>query len=519
MLCSKRKLIPMYIKAILFFIFIKMNISAKHVVCNINHEGIKFCRIGDSPICNPVPSECPAGTKYLNNDKYPSYNATALYPGNTCSVGYSALCTSTNYSFLSSWMFNSINKTDGRDPRKFLDKPLNTIFLPGSHDTMAYGINQTGDIGLLRFGSDASMAEINSIIVYIPKSLGIIATIITNWAKAQQVSLISQLNAGIRYLDMRLCLDTNNGLKIPTFQDLKFTHSLISDITLMDAMLEIAEFHRKNKGEIIIIDFQYILNLCTTNINLLYYVPAAEQLKIQKQMLDFIENLFGQSLSSSEDAITNSYNYFTSKKSPIIVLFDGRGAGGQGGISNAIVPEQGNSLAFPEYWNNKGYKWVRNRQNVISATMGNVYNVDSNPIGSWKEAKCMTGKTCYETYTDNDKFIVFGATVGITLEKNARQIRCGNFCPELCYEHPIDCGSNINYASSMAEQSANFAPVLLNSLLDRWGYMYKGGFFTEPINPPIGIGTHNIYLYDNIDAFNVASIIVAANRGELSKFV
>ena len=76
---------------------------------------------------------------------------------------------------------------------------------------------------------------------------------------------------------------------------------------------------------IIILDFQYILNFSTTNTSLQYYVDPATQLDIQKQALDYIQSKLGTSLSVASDSITNTYNYFIKKKTPIFILFDSVG--------------------------------------------------------------------------------------------------------------------------------------------------------------------------------------------------
>ena len=496
--------------------------------CGTNAQGVTYCTIGSAPFCNPVADECPSGTVWLGSRKYSSFVPVGAV-GEGCSTlgvgnGYRATCTNAIYPTLNSWMADSVNMTDGVDPRTMGNKPLNQIFLPGSHDTMTYGINQSGVsiFDNLRLGSDAPIA---SLVKYtsIPGVQNIVGSIIQNWAKAQAVDVLAQLNNGMRYLDLRLCLDTNNGKKVPTFNDLKFTHSLISDVTFAQMIDQVVTFHRANPNEIIILDFHYILNFSTTNTTLQFFVDPKVQMSIQLQALTYIQNAFGSSLSMASDSLTNTYNYFIDKGTPILILFDDEGAGGEcgsrAGGCNSIVPVTGNNLPFPAYWVQNGYPWVRNRLSTISKTFANAYTGDSNPRDSFLESTCqlpgVIGANCYSTYPDTDKFVVYGATVGMVTDDNAAQIRCGNLCPVACPDHPSCVGSQINYPSGLLNAATNYAPPLINNLLDRWGYMWKGGYFTTPTPTPPGIGTHNIFIYDNVTAYNVSSIIVAVAQQTL----
>lgn len=495
--------------------------------CSTNTQGVTTCSIGSNPSCNPVAADCPSGTAWLGSKKYSSFPPVGNV-GESCFInGYRATCTNAIYPTLSTWMADSVNMTDGVDRRTLGNKPLNQIFLPGSHDTMTYGINQSSITSLdkLRLGSDAPIA---TLVKYtsIPGVKNIVGAVIQRWAKAQSVDVLTQLNNGIRYLDLRMCLDTSNGTKkTPTFDDLKFTHSLISDVTFKQMIDQVATFNRSNPKEIIILDFQYILNLSTTNTTLQYFVDTNVQLSIQKQALNYMRTAFGSSLSMASDSITNTYNYFIRKKTPIIVLFDSKGSGGECGSSgscNSIVPVTGNTLSFPDYWVKNGYPWVRNRSSTISKTFANAYSANSDPMNSFLESTCnlpgVTGVDCYSTFPDTDKFVVYGATVGMVTDDNAAQIRCGNLCGVACPDHPSCVNSQINYPSGLLDAASNYAPVLLNNLLDRWGSMWKGGYFRNPTPTPTGIKTHNIFIYDNVAAYNVSSIIVSVAQQKIGLY-
>ena len=209
-------------------------------------------------------------------------------------------------------------------------------------------------------------------------------------------------------------------------------------------------------------------------------------------------------------------------------MFDESGSGGEcgSGNCNSIVPIAGNTLSFPDYWAKNGYPWARSNRATISKTFANAYTSNSNPMNSWLESTCklpgVIGENCYSSYSDTDKFVVYGATVGMTEDDNAADIRCGNLCAVACPEHLTGkdacTGSEINYPSGLLNAASNYAPVLLNNLLDRWGYMWKYGYFQNPTPPPKGIGTHNIFIYDNVTAYNVSSIIASVAQQEINHY-
>ncbi|MGW1857323.1 hypothetical protein [Streptomyces collinus] len=70
------------------------------------------------------------------------------------------------------------------------DRPLNRIIMPGSHDAGTAGI--TKDSGICDLGDTASTAKKNR-------------SIAASMSRSQSGSLVQQLDAGSRYLDLRLC--------------------------------------------------------------------------------------------------------------------------------------------------------------------------------------------------------------------------------------------------------------------------------------------------------------------------
>lgn len=73
------------------------------------------------------------------------------------------------------------------------DRPLNRIALPGTHDSGTYSLSRGGEIS--RDASDA---------VYAARSVPGMNSRVYDWALTQNLSISQQLEAGVRYLDIRV---------------------------------------------------------------------------------------------------------------------------------------------------------------------------------------------------------------------------------------------------------------------------------------------------------------------------
>ena len=125
----------------------------------------------------------------------------------------------------SSWMWQM------RDQLK--DKPLSSIVLPGTHDSLTYDLNTST---LCSTDSNASA------FAKAPK-FGIA------FAKAQYLTMKEQLDRGIRYFDIRLCYQSGDSYP---------SHSLVSNHPFSKDLTQLEEYLKSNPHEIIILDLQHI---------------------------------------------------------------------------------------------------------------------------------------------------------------------------------------------------------------------------------------------------------------------
>ncbi|MEC4806359.1 MAG: hypothetical protein SAJ72_19045, partial [Jaaginema sp. PMC 1080.18] len=141
--------------------------------------------------------------------------------------------------------------------------PLNEIFIPGTHDSATYNVTTDSDL------AEIEIKEGRKNINY-PKSF------IAPWSKAQDTTIEKQLEAGIRFFDLRPCVkkyakcDNDK----PEFW---ISHSLFS-VKLDDVLKQVKSFLEKNKKEIVILDLRYIWGFST----------AADRTKYSEYLYDEI---------------------------------------------------------------------------------------------------------------------------------------------------------------------------------------------------------------------------------------
>ena len=120
------------------------------------------------------------------------------------------------------------------------DKPLNQLVIPGTHDTGTYSLDGTWHRGVKDpFAPDTDDLK---------RGLSFLGSGYTDWAKAQEKTVFEQLEDGIRYLDIRVCVDRSGRLKT--------CHGLYG-VSLVDVINDIMKFSKKYPKEPILVDFNH----------------------------------------------------------------------------------------------------------------------------------------------------------------------------------------------------------------------------------------------------------------------
>lgn len=170
---------------------------------------------------------------------------------------------------------------------------LRNVAIPGTHDSGTYGITPISPIG----------EDLPWYIPYITataKGLGINPDpIIAMWSIAQGADFEQQLNAGIRYLDLRL---QNNG------GSLNFVHGMVSS-PLSDLTDQVSAFYNQSgyDKEILFLDFQHVFNMDDSSTDAL---------------MTQLKNTFGDKLIAPSTTTNVTLNDLWSGDGRIIVFYE-----------------------------------------------------------------------------------------------------------------------------------------------------------------------------------------------------
>ncbi|CAH8537503.1 unnamed protein product [Heterobilharzia americana] len=130
-------------------------------------------------------------------------------------------------------------------PSHIAQKPLNTICIPGSHDSFTYSITQRS--------LPSPDGPIYQLAKYMPRSM--LSRVLYPWCVTQSLNLVDQLEAGIRYFDFRICLRRKKRLSQYDSTDYDFCLVHGQYANLLSIELEsILHFLQSNPKEVIIVD-------------------------------------------------------------------------------------------------------------------------------------------------------------------------------------------------------------------------------------------------------------------------
>lgn len=117
-----------------------------------------------------------------------------------------------------------------------IQKPLNQLFIPGSHDSGTYYLEH-------KFAKGQDYSENINLLKFLGVGY-VITSIAKNWAQAQDRSIYQQLTDGIRYLDLRVTYRDSD-------KDFYIAHGLFGP-KFSDVLEQIAIFLKRNPREIVV---------------------------------------------------------------------------------------------------------------------------------------------------------------------------------------------------------------------------------------------------------------------------
>ena len=132
------------------------------------------------------------------------------------------------------------------------DVPLSRVALPGTHDSGTYPMTTGSALDPYNEGARLRVVESTE---RVAQQRGTSARpLIVNWSKAQDLSITDQLQAGIRYLDLRVSLVDSTYV---------LGHVLVCG-TLDDALQQVLTFTQQYPSELIIVDVNHVYGMETT---------------------------------------------------------------------------------------------------------------------------------------------------------------------------------------------------------------------------------------------------------------
>lgn len=171
-------------------------------------------------------------------------------------------------------------------PPQLKEVPLIYLAIPGSHDSMTYGINRTSKV--------APDAE-----PILHRLYPLFRGTILRWTITQASDTWHQLLIGIRYLDLRLAT-------MPNDEDFYFTHGLYGE-EISKALTQVRDFVDTHPGEVVILDCQHFYG----------FTPQHHQ-----KLMRYLLNLYGPRLVPRRlDLTATTLNSLKRLKTQVIVVY------------------------------------------------------------------------------------------------------------------------------------------------------------------------------------------------------
>ena len=160
-------------------------------------------------------------------------------------------------------------------------KPFCKIVLPGAHDAGAYGLNRKSKVVTL----PEWLEKIRKAISWLPGD-----GIISRWSNTQKLTIEGQLNAGIRYFDLRVCQCEDekfylyHGLRGPNLEPVFQTfHNFLRDQKGEILILDMSNFRNVKHEELLKLIKKYLVEFCATKTENNNFVTYGELVKQNKR--------------------------------------------------------------------------------------------------------------------------------------------------------------------------------------------------------------------------------------------
>ncbi|KAK6176073.1 hypothetical protein SNE40_014429 [Patella caerulea] len=174
-------------------------------------------------------------------------------------------------------------------PEPISNLPLYYLAIPGSHNSFSADLDRTQDVSIDEPGAIKFLGKIGG------------KGIICNWGKCQTLSIKEQLEAGIRYLDLRICRN-------PKSKQLTFLHGLYGR-PVEELIANVQSFVEVFSKEVILIDVNHLYGCSADDVLRVFVSKMDEKLLSKDRLAD----------SSQPPSLSNIWN--SKYGTPRVTLF------------------------------------------------------------------------------------------------------------------------------------------------------------------------------------------------------
>ncbi|XP_043928379.1 PI-PLC X domain-containing protein 2-like [Protopterus annectens] len=179
----------------------------------------------------------------------------------------------------------------GSLPASLTKMPLSFLAVPGSHDSFSYWIDVNAPVG-----PDQPQAVKQFTGVF--RSLG--RKMMKKWSATQSLTFNEQLEAGIRYFDLRV-----SSMEGDPGNDIYFLHGLYG-MKVQEGMAAINSFLNEHTREVVFLDFNH------------HYAMADE---CHIRLIKMLQEIFGPKLCSTMPVESITLQYLWSSKYQVLIFY------------------------------------------------------------------------------------------------------------------------------------------------------------------------------------------------------
>uniref|UniRef100_F7FTG8 Phosphatidylinositol specific phospholipase C X domain containing 2 n=1 Tax=Monodelphis domestica TaxID=13616 RepID=F7FTG8_MONDO len=177
----------------------------------------------------------------------------------------------------------------GSLPPRLSTLPLSNLAIPGSHDSFSYWVDEKSPVGPDQTLAIKRLARIS-----------FVKKLMKKWSVTQNLTFREQLEAGIRYFDLRVSSKPGD-----TDQEIYFIHGLFG-IKVWDGLMEIDSFLTQHPKEVVFLDFNHFYAMDDVH---------------HEYLIQRIQEAFGAKLFPAERVENVTLNTLWEKKCQVLIFY------------------------------------------------------------------------------------------------------------------------------------------------------------------------------------------------------